>query len=79
MIELEQATKRFGPTPLNREDPALGDRTGRAVCRTVDELPTGRENLELAGLWYRLSRKEYPPVPERSQSGFSLTDAADNW
>ena len=69
MIELEQVTKRFGPTPSNREGPALGDRTWPGSTPTVDELPTGRENLELAGLWYRLSRKEYPPVPERSQSG----------
>ena len=26
---------------------------------TVDELLTGRENLELVGLWYNFPRREY--------------------
>ncbi len=44
---------------------------------TVDELLTGRENLELVGLWYHLSKKEYRARAQDVLERFSLTEAGD--
>ncbi len=43
----------------------------------VDDLLTGRENLELVGLWYHLRRVEYRRRAEELLERFALTDAAD--
>ena len=43
----------------------------------VDELLTGRENLELVGLWYHLPRREYRRRAVEMLELLSLTDAAD--
>jgi daunorubicin resistance ABC transporter ATP-binding subunit len=43
----------------------------------VDELLTGRENLELVGLWYRLGKKEYRRRAQEVLERFSLVDAGD--
>jgi daunorubicin resistance ABC transporter ATP-binding subunit len=43
----------------------------------VDELLTGRENLELVGLWYHLSRREYRTRARDVLERFGLTEAAD--
>ncbi len=43
----------------------------------VDELLTGRENLELVGLWYHLPRREYRRRAQEMLELLSLTDAAD--
>jgi ABC-2 type transport system ATP-binding protein len=43
----------------------------------VDELLTGRENLELIGLWYHLDKREYRRRASEVLERFSLTDAAD--
>ena len=43
----------------------------------VDELLTGRENLELVGLWYHLEKREYRRRAQEVLERFSLTDAAD--
>jgi daunorubicin resistance ABC transporter ATP-binding subunit len=43
----------------------------------VDELLTGRENLELVGLWYHLEKREYRRRAKEVLERFSLTDAAD--
>src|SRR5271165_750838 len=43
----------------------------------VDELLTGRENLELVGLFYRLSRAERRRQAQDVLERFSLTDAAE--
>jgi ABC-2 type transport system ATP-binding protein len=43
----------------------------------VDELLTGRENLELVGLWYHLPRREYRRRAVEILELLSLTDAAD--
>ncbi len=43
----------------------------------VDELLTGRENLELVGLWYHLGKPEYRRRAREVLERFSLTDAAD--
>jgi ABC-2 type transport system ATP-binding protein len=43
----------------------------------VDELLTGRENLELVGLWYHLPKEEYRRRAQEVLERFSLTDAAD--
>ena len=43
----------------------------------VDELLTGRENLELVGLWYHLSKKEYRARAQYVLERFSLTEAGD--
>jgi ABC-2 type transport system ATP-binding protein len=44
----------------------------------VDELLTGRENLELVGLWYHLPKREYRRRAKETLERFGLTDAADN-
>jgi ABC-2 type transport system ATP-binding protein len=43
----------------------------------VDELLTGRENLELVGLWYHLEKHEYRHRARDVLERFGLTDAAD--
>jgi ABC-2 type transport system ATP-binding protein len=43
----------------------------------VDELLTGRENLELVGLWYHLSKREYRRRAQDMLELLSLTDAAE--
>ncbi len=43
----------------------------------VDELLTGRENLELVGLWYHLRRIDYRRRAKGLLERFALTDAAD--
>jgi ABC-2 type transport system ATP-binding protein len=43
----------------------------------VDELLTGRENLELVGLWYHLEKAEYRRRAQQVLERFSLVDAAD--
>jgi ABC-2 type transport system ATP-binding protein len=43
----------------------------------VDELLTGRENLELVGLWYHLDKREYRRRAEEVLERFTLTDAGD--
>ena len=43
----------------------------------VDELLTGRENLELVGLWYHLDKREYRRRAQEVLERFDLTDAAD--
>src|SRR5271167_2810757 len=43
----------------------------------VDELLTGRENLELVGLWYHLDKREYRRRAQDVLERFSLTDAGD--
>ena len=43
----------------------------------VDEILTGRENLEMVGRLYRLSKKEASRRAERVLDRFELTDAAD--
>ena len=41
------------------------------------KLLTGRENLELVGLWYHLSKKEYRARAQYVLERFSLTEAGD--
>jgi ABC-2 type transport system ATP-binding protein len=43
----------------------------------VDELLTGRENLELVGLWYHLDKQEYRRRAQEVLERFSLLDAGD--
>lgn len=43
----------------------------------VDELLTGRENLELFGLWYHLPKKEYRRRAQLMLERLELTDAGD--
>jgi ABC-2 type transport system ATP-binding protein len=43
----------------------------------VDELLTGRENLELVGLWYHLDKQEYRRRAREVLERFSLTEAGD--
>jgi ABC-2 type transport system ATP-binding protein len=44
---------------------------------TVDELLTGRENLELIGLWYHLERSEYKRRAGEVLRRLSLVDASE--
>jgi ABC-2 type transport system ATP-binding protein len=44
----------------------------------VDELLTGRENLELVGLWYHLDKPEYRSRAQEVLERFSLTEAGDD-
>ena len=43
----------------------------------LDGLLTGRENLELIGLWYHLEKREYRRRAQEVLERLSLTDAAD--
>ncbi len=43
----------------------------------VDELLTGRENLELVGLWYHLNKHEYRRRAQEVLERFDLIDAGD--
>ena len=43
----------------------------------VDELLSGRENLELVGLWYHLGKREYRRRAQEVLERFDLIDAAD--
>jgi ABC-2 type transport system ATP-binding protein len=43
----------------------------------VDELLTGRENLELVGLWYHLDKHEYRRRAQQVLERFSLLEAGD--
>ena len=43
----------------------------------VDELLTGRENLELVGLWYHLGKQEYQRRAQEVLERFSLVGAGD--
>ncbi len=43
----------------------------------VDELLTGRENLELVGLWYHLDKRECRRRAQEVLERFDLTDAGD--
>jgi ABC-2 type transport system ATP-binding protein len=43
----------------------------------VDELLTGRENLELVGLWYHLEKAEYRRRAQEILERFSLVEAGD--
>jgi ABC-2 type transport system ATP-binding protein len=43
----------------------------------VDELLTGRENLELVGLWYHLEKRQYRRRAQEILERFSLIEAAD--
>ncbi|MBV9451621.1 MAG: ATP-binding cassette domain-containing protein [Streptosporangiaceae bacterium] len=43
----------------------------------VDELLTGRENLELAGIWYHLPKRECRHRAQAMLERLALTDAAD--
>ncbi len=43
----------------------------------VDELLTGRENLELVGLWYHLGKREYRRRAQEVLERFGLTDSGD--
>jgi ABC-2 type transport system ATP-binding protein len=43
----------------------------------VDEMLTGRENLELVGLWYHLPKREYRRRAQATLERLSLADAAD--
>ncbi|HTW06979.1 MAG TPA: ATP-binding cassette domain-containing protein [Acidimicrobiales bacterium] len=43
----------------------------------VDELLTGRENLELVGLWYHLRREQYRSRADELLERFGLSEAAD--
>jgi ABC-2 type transport system ATP-binding protein len=43
----------------------------------VDELLTGRENLELVGLWYHLERAEYRRRAQEALEQFGLADSGD--
>jgi ABC-2 type transport system ATP-binding protein len=43
----------------------------------VDELLTGRENLELVGLWYHLDKREYRRRAQEVLERFALAEVAD--
>ena len=43
----------------------------------VDELLTGRENLELVGLWYHLPKSEYRRLAQEILERLDLTEAAN--
>ena len=69
---------RVGGHDVRSEQPAIRSMIGLAgQFATVDELLTGRENLELNGLLYHLDKAEYRRRAQQALERMSLTGAGD--
>jgi ABC-2 type transport system ATP-binding protein len=78
LIEPDSGRARVGGYDVVGEAARLRAKIGLAgQFAAVDELLTGRENLELVGLWYHLPKRERRDRAQDILNRFSLTDAAD--
>jgi daunorubicin resistance ABC transporter ATP-binding subunit len=78
LIKPDQGRARVAGHDVVAEASQLRSAIGLAgQYAAVDELLTGRENLELVGLLYRLGRREYRRRAEELLERLSLMDAAD--
>ena len=78
LLEPDEGRARVAGFDVVKEAADLRARIGLAgQYAAVDELLTGRENLELVGLWYHLPRREYRKRAHEVLERFDLTDAGD--
>lgn len=69
---------RVAGCDIEKDATALRTKIGLAgQYAAVDELLTGRENLELVGLWYHLPKAEYRRRAQEILERLALTDAAN--
>jgi len=70
---------RVGGLDVRRQPASIRSMIGLAgQYASVDELLTGRENLELSGLLYHLPRAEYRRRAEKALERMALTSVADH-
>jgi ABC-2 type transport system ATP-binding protein len=78
LIKPDSGTARVAGCDVVRDAARLRSAIGFAgQYAAVDELLTGRENLELVGLWYHLDKDEYRRRAQDVLERFSLVDAGD--
>jgi ABC-2 type transport system ATP-binding protein len=78
LLRPDRGSARVAGFDVVRQARALRGSIGLAgQYATVDELLTGRENLELVGLWCHLERATYKRRAHESLERFGLLDAAD--
>ncbi len=78
LLRADSGRARVAGLDVEEEAGRLRSRIGLAgQYATVDELLTGRENLELVGLWYHLPKAEYRRRAAEILERLSLTDAAN--
>ena len=74
----DSGVARVAGRDVQKEAKAIRSLIGLAgQYASVDELLTGRENLELVGLLYHLERSEYRRRTQEALERMTLTDAAD--
>jgi len=78
LLRPDSGRARVGGFDVGRDAVRLRSVIGLAgQYAAVDELLTGRENLELIGLWYHLDRAEYRRRATEILERLSLTDASN--
>jgi ABC-2 type transport system ATP-binding protein len=78
LLKPDSGTARVAGYDVVREAEPLRSAIGLAgQYAAVDEMLTGRENLELVGLWYHLDKREYRRRAQEVLDRFSLTAAGD--
>ncbi|HTJ71706.1 MAG TPA: ATP-binding cassette domain-containing protein [Actinospica sp.] len=78
LLHPDSGTARVAGLDVVRDARALRPLIGLAgQYAAVDELLTGRENLELVGSWYHLPRAEYRHAARDLLERFALTDVGD--
>jgi ABC-2 type transport system ATP-binding protein len=78
LLRADSGRARVANLDVVADAPRLRSQIGLAgQYAAVDELLTGRENLELVGLWYHLDKAEYRRRAQEILERFSLSDAAD--
>ncbi len=78
LLHPDSGTARIAGYDVVTEAASLRGAIGLAgQYAAVDELLTGRENLELVGLWYHLEKHEYRRRAREVLERFGLTAAAD--
>jgi ABC-2 type transport system ATP-binding protein len=78
LLEPDRGRARVAGCDVVKDARPLRSKIGLAgQYAAVDELLTGRENLELVGLWYHLPKRECRTRAEEILERFDLTDAGD--
>jgi ABC-2 type transport system ATP-binding protein len=78
LLKPDAGRARVAGCDVVADAPRLRSQIGLAgQYAAVDELLSGRENLELVGLWYHLEKAEYRRRAQELLERFGLTDAAD--
>src|SRR3974390_3543076 len=75
LLRPDSGSARVAGLDVVADDAALRSKIGLAgQYAAVDELLTGRENLELVGLWYHLTKAEYRRRADEILERLALTD-----